>query len=51
MVCAGTEGWMATAPHEVDMRATVRKSLSGSNGIGCRWRVIAIMAIVVARKV
>ena len=33
------------------MRETVTKSLSGSNGIGCRWRVMQTIAVVVVRKV
>ena len=42
---------MANMPHEVLMRETVRKSLSGSNGIGCRCRVMQTIAVVVMRKV
>ena len=33
------------------MRETVTKSFSGSNGIGCRWRVMQTIAVVVVRKV
>ena len=32
-------------------RETGTKSLSGSNGIGCRWRVMQTIAVVVVRKV
>ncbi len=39
------------APAEVHMRDTVTKSLSGSNGIGCGWRVMQTIAVVVVRKV
>ena len=42
---------MAKTPHEVHMRDTGMKSFSGSNGIGCRWRVMQTMAVVVVRKV
>ena len=42
---------MAKMPHDVHMRDTVTKSFSGSNGIGCRWRVMQTIAVVVVRKV
>ena len=42
---------MAKMPHDVHMREIGMKSFSGSNGIGCRWRVMQSIAVVVVRKV
>ena len=40
---------MAKTPHDVHMRETGMKSFSGSNGIGCRWRGMQSIAVVVVQ--